>query len=89
MQLWGSWFAFGSRESFPKGTMPTPEGSQGHHDSRATSGAATGQHDPDQWQAAIQQNFKEFEAKKEEKMDVTMEDAVDSEEDLPSFQSDL
>ncbi|KAK3684440.1 hypothetical protein LTR37_020280 [Vermiconidia calcicola] len=89
MQLWGSWFAFGSRDNFQKGTMPTPEGSQGRHDSLATSGAATGRQDPDQWQAAVRQNFKEFQTKKEEKMDVTMEDAVDSEEDLPSFQSDL
>ena len=46
-----------------------------------------------EWQAAIQQNFREFQSKgqdeKDEKDDRVLEHCVDSEEELPSFQSDL
>ncbi|KAK5166431.1 uncharacterized protein LTR77_007974 [Saxophila tyrrhenica] len=43
----------------------------------------------DEWQAAIQRNYEELKQKKEETLELTMEDMVDSEEELPSFQSDL
>ena len=43
----------------------------------------------DEWQAAIQQNFREFETKKheaeQERLDITMEDVIDSDDDLPSY----
>ena len=46
------------------------------------------QHAIDEWQAAIQQNFKEFESKPSRNSDVFMEDNADSDEELPSFHSD-
>ena len=43
----------------------------------------------DKWQEKIQKNFEEFEGKPAEKLDVTMETVVESDEEMPSFQSDM
>lgn len=73
MQVWGALFAAGD---------PDPPRSQ-----KQTEAAV--EKNVDLWQEEIQGNFKEFEARALEKLNNTMEDAADSDGELPSFRSDV
>jgi len=51
------------------------------------SGNGPSEEATDYWEATIQRNFKEFSSTMEQKLDYTMEDAVESDEEAGEFKS--